>query len=124
MGQKDSVEFTQIELGLPAPSSKKNWPTKQDPSKYKINSLWLELKLQKTKYERATYNLLEWLGDVGGLFDGLNIIFGFILWPASVFSLRAEVLSQVFRLSSNTSLSKSKESQQNIIGYSSKPGSK
>lgn len=31
--------------------------------------MWLELDSDLTIVERKTYDLLEWLGDLGGLFD-------------------------------------------------------
>ena len=36
--------------------------------------MWLELDSDLTMVERKTYDLLEWLGDVGGLFDMLFLI--------------------------------------------------
>jgi len=47
--------------------------------------------------ERSTYSLLEWLGDIGGLFDALHIIGGFIVGPVAGFSLKAQLLHSVFR---------------------------
>ena len=45
---------------------------------YKITSLWIELSQSKTIIERSTYDVLEWLGDIGGLFDAF-IYLGFVL---------------------------------------------
>ena len=47
--------------------------------------------------ERSTYSILEWLGDVGGLFDMLNLIGGVLIGPLAAFSLKMELLTQVFR---------------------------
>ena len=47
--------------------------------------------------ERQTYSLLEWLGDVGGLFDALVIIGEFLVGPISAFALKATLLSKIFR---------------------------
>ena len=51
-------------------------------------------------YERQTYSLLEWLGDVGGLFDGLGVIARWIIGPFSAFAMKAEILSVIFKQSS------------------------
>ena len=37
--------------------------------------------------ERSTYSILEWLGDVGGLFDMLCLIGGFLIGPLATYSL-------------------------------------
>ena len=47
------------------------------------------------KIERNTYSLLEWLGDVGGLFDGLVLIAHFSTSPIVVFALKTELLNGV-----------------------------
>ena len=41
--------------------------------------------------------MLEWLGDVGGLFDGLLNLGKFIAGPVSIFAMKAELLSKMFR---------------------------
>ena len=47
--------------------------------------------------ERQTYNLLEWVGDVGGLNDGLILIFSNILAPVTAFAIKSEFLSLAFK---------------------------
>ena len=46
---------------------------------------------------RKTYSILEWLADIGGLYDALKIISGALVAPLSSFALNAELLTQVFR---------------------------
>ena len=41
--------------------------------------------------------MLEWLGDVGGLFDGLRAIGKSVVRPFAVFALQTELLSKLFR---------------------------
>ena len=60
---------------------------------YKFNSLWLELMPELTRYERSTYSFLDWLGDVGGLFEGLTRFFMILVGPLAAFAMKAEVLS-------------------------------
>ena len=40
--------------------------------------------------------MLEWLGDIGGLFEGLIYITRFLIGPLASYAMRAELLSQVF----------------------------
>ena len=42
----------------------------------------------RVNWNRQTYSLLDWLGDLGGLTDGLNYICRAILWSFSGLSLR------------------------------------
>ena len=55
-----------------------------------------------TTYERSTYSFLEWLGDVGGLFDGLGLIFRVLIGPFSAFAVKAELLTKIFKLSGSS----------------------
>lgn len=47
--------------------------------------------------ERETYSLLEWLGDIGGLFDALILIAGAIVAPVASFNMNSVLLSSIFR---------------------------
>ena len=47
--------------------------------------------------ERATYSALDWLGDVGGLFDGLKIIASLLVAPISALAANDILLTQVFK---------------------------
>ena len=49
-----------------------------------------------TVIERKTYSVLEWLGDIGGLFDGLSLIASHLVAPAAAYVMRAELLSKLF----------------------------
>ena len=46
---------------------------------------------------RQTYSILDWLGDMGGLFDALYLIGMIILAPISNFALKTELLTSMFR---------------------------
>ena len=54
------------------------------------------LSADKLVVNRQTYSLLDWLGDLGGLFDALCIICGNILAPVTAFTLKATLLSNFF----------------------------
>ena len=57
--------------------------------------------------ERQTYSALEWLGDIGGLIDGLRLIVLFIVAPLASFTLRVELVSSVFHYLKSFKLSES-----------------
>lgn len=40
--------------------------------------------------------MLEWLGDIGGLFDALRYIGAFLLYPLVSFKLQSQILSSNF----------------------------
>ena len=63
---------------------------------YKFNSFWLELSPSLTTIERKTYSMLEWLGDIGGLFEGLNGIGYFLVAPLAAFAMKMELLTSTF----------------------------
>lgn len=60
---------------------------------------------------RETYSLLDWLGDLGGLFDALFLIFSLIVAPVASFSMRATLLSKFFRFKPLEEKIKRSESQ-------------
>ena len=66
---------------------------------FKIHGMNLKLSSQVNIIERKTYNLLELLGDVGGLYDALMIIGSALVAPVSAFKLRTELLSKMFHTS-------------------------
>ena len=74
IGQEDHKEFFSFEptqLGL---SFRDNWESKA----YKIAGFTIYRSLHLTVYNRETYDLLAFLGDVGGL-EGIIIIMGSVL---------------------------------------------
>ena len=64
------------------PSSWSTYPTKDNPeSPYKFASWYIRLNPDLVVVNRETYGFLDWLGDIGGLFDGLRYLFGWIVAP-------------------------------------------
>ena len=110
MGQQTSnAEYYKIAFEQPQPSSYETWPTKEKPQEfYKITSVWLELGQSITIIERSTYSALEWLGDVGGLFDAFHGIGNVLLGPIAAFAVKANVLSHSFRQSADDDSEKEK----------------
>lgn len=50
--------------------------------------------------ERSTYGILEWLGDIGGLYDALYLIGLALVSPFAKFSLNNELISALFKQTS------------------------
>ena len=59
---------------------------------YKFASFWIEQGQDVTVYDRSTYHTLEWIGDIGGLYDGLKIIGSILAQPIAAFSLKSRML--------------------------------
>ena len=68
---------------------------------YKFNGVAFTRSNQLTSYERQTYSLLELLGDVGGLFDGLKQIIEFLITPIAVFFMKQSLVTRTFMMSLN-----------------------
>ena len=48
----------------------------------------MELSQTLITIERKSYSMLEWLGDVGGLYDGLSLLFRFAISPIASATLK------------------------------------
>ena len=59
---------------------------------YKVISSVVSLDLDQYVIERQTYSVLEWLGDVGGLFGILVLIGRTVIGPIAKFQLKSELL--------------------------------
>ena len=49
-------------------------------------------------WNRQTYSLLDWLGDLGGLFDALRYIGIFLVEPVVRFKMHETMMSTLYRL--------------------------
>ena len=98
IGFFDEVVYNSLKF-LPAkPSSWSKFPTEDCPDcKYKFGSVNLFMSADQQVTERQTYNMLEFLGDVGGLFDALRYIGIISISSFVTFSMRAKLLSSLFR---------------------------
>ena len=56
--------------------------------------------------ERQTYSLLEWVGDIGGLFDGLYYIMRFFIVPIATKSMKYELLRHTLIAMDNPDIQK------------------
>ena len=73
------------------------WPTKEKPDvPYRFNSFFLEIDQRSMSIERQTYSVLELVGDVGGLYDGLSLILTFFIAPFGSVALNKKLLTLIF----------------------------
>jgi hypothetical protein len=97
-GLSHDTEFYEYGSGTPHPSSWNKYPTEENPSRrYKFISLDLVVGSDKLIINRETYALLDWLGDLGGLFDALFLLCGAFAGPVANFRMRATLFSKFFR---------------------------
>ena len=73
------------------------FPTVEEPQlQYKFTSVTLYFSPDLNVIERQTYSLLEYLGNIGGLYNMLAIIASFMVSPVAAFYLRVELLTSIF----------------------------
>ena len=58
--------------------------------------MWYALSEKRKVHERTTYSLLDWLGDVGGLFDGLFLIVHWLIQPSVAYAAKNMIVAKVF----------------------------
>ena len=49
-------------------------------------------------FNRSTYDVLTWIGDIGGLTDALVLLLEFILMPFMSFNLKSFLMTYLFRM--------------------------
>ena len=97
---QEDAEFSTLIIDKHAtPSIWNDWPNPEEPeNRFKFTGVEIRFSQDITIIDRSTYSFLEWLGDVGGLYDGLRIFISFILSPISVFALKTELFVSIFRI--------------------------
>ena len=97
-GQQEESSFYNYNLKSFEPSSWIIFPTAEKPNTlYKYVSVEINLSQDVVNWNRQTYSLLDWLGDLGGLFDALYHGFRIMLSPFSTFALNSTLLTHLFR---------------------------
>lgn len=89
LGQSTTTEFEKINFDKDFSGAYDIWPTQDDPNFYNIAQFYFELSSEKIMIERETYSALEWLGDVGGLVDGLRLIANIIIGPIASLAIKS-----------------------------------
>ena len=54
--------------------------------------------MDKLIFNRQTYSLLEWLGDLGGLFDAFYLLCNVLVTPIAAFNMQATLMSNLVRV--------------------------
>ena len=67
---------------------------------YKFNGVKVNMGHLLTNIDRQTYSLLDWLGDVGGLYDGLHLLIHYFVVPLGAYALKVELLTSTFNTNS------------------------
>ena len=97
-GQETETEYFSFTKSSPMPSSWIYFPTAEEPStRYKYISVEINMSIDLISWERQTYSLLDWLGDLGGLYDALYLIFAALISPITMFTLHSTLLTSFFR---------------------------
>ena len=86
------------EDSTPQPSSERDNLIEKPDGEYKFASLEIVASPTTHLVSRQTYNILEWLGDVGGLNDSLYIIAQLILVPFTSFYNSSFLTRRIFRI--------------------------
>ena len=97
MGTADNIEFHSFSFGDMHPNNANVWPTKEQDSVFRFNTLWLEMSQDQISIERETYSLLDLLSSIGGLFDGLLLLMRYLMAPVSSFIMRNALYSKLMR---------------------------
>ena len=80
-------------------SSENKWPTLERPNdRYKYFSVELYLDTNIVQINRKTTSTLDWIGDLGGLLDGINYIMKILISPYSIYVLESKLAWLLLRL--------------------------
>ena len=75
LGQSVSYQFNDLEMETIPSISTQN----QYPSKWKVCGITSQIVPDQTYFARTSYDVLRMLGDVGGLFGSIQLIFSFLM---------------------------------------------
>lgn len=73
---------------------------KKFPDFYKFTGLVIDFDYDLQTTNRQTYSFLDWMGDLGGLFEALNYVFFWLLSPFTAYAFESRLISHLFRQSS------------------------
>ena len=97
-GQEELYEFYDYELPPPKPSSWNEYPTREKPDGiYKFGSIEVNLSQNLDQWNRQTYSTLDFIGDLGGLFDGLRYVCMVMIAPFTRFGMQQLLLTTIFK---------------------------
>ena len=79
-------------MDVPQPSAWNEHPSKNATGLYKFSSLEFNLDLRVRIINRQTYDILSWLGDLGGLVDALYYVTQALMIPYTSYALKSSLL--------------------------------
>ena len=86
-------------------SSWDTFPTDDNPETfYKFFSVHLQLSKSLNNFTRETYSFLDWLGDCGGLYEGLFLLGSIFVSPVSEWALNSRLASTIVRVNPTTNI--------------------
>ena len=89
LGESDDIYFTNNREGVSNFSAWNKFPTEKNPENlYQYSRIIVTVGTDLKLYNRVTYGLLDWLGDVGGLLDGLSMVGEFFCAPFATIALQ------------------------------------
>ena len=97
-GFEDEDDFLEHRMDVPQPSAWNEHPSKNATGLYKFSSIEFNLDLRVRIINRQTYDILSWLGDLGGLVDALYYVTQALMIPYTSYALRSSLLRMLFRL--------------------------
>ena len=97
LGYDEQTDLFSLNRVLPSISSWNVHPSTSALGRYKFISVEVNMFQQILVINRETYDLLSWLGDVGGLTDAFLLICSFILAPFKKFNTSSFILQFLFR---------------------------
>ena len=93
-----------------------NFPTAENPrTRYKHASVVIKVNPDQKKTSRQTYSMLDWIGDIGGLYDGLNVIGALLIKPIAYFAMNTKLATLLVRLKGPSSKLKKKKPKDNLV---------
>ena len=96
-GQETETMFYELERPTYHVSAWTDDLIEKPNGKYKFTSMEVNMKLKEKVTMRDTYDVLSFVGDIGGLVDGLMMLGSFLLSPYTSFKLRSYLLSHLYR---------------------------
>ena len=117
-GQYTEETFYTFSIGMPQPSAWNTFPTPENPGakfKYVGIDIWLSPNLKL--WTRETYAILDYLGDLGGLYDALYILLNIVAAPIATYRFQSSLLSDSFEIAQSHDQSKLTDKVQKTNGH-------
>ena len=101
VGQSEKDTFYELLMQQQLPSAWNHDLEERPRGEYVFGRVLIDQENSIYKINRQTYNLLEWLGDIGGLLDAILFIAQLALWPIYNFNVSNYLMERLFRKKSS-----------------------